>query len=273
MTAHTILIAAFVTAFASAPASQKQADRLTLRPNEGTLTVLADLSLIRNGGSAAVLSAPLHGVMVHGFVAELVNGAGVAVASGTRWQATLESAGGTTLIRLSEEAPSLSVPRPLGILGDGDSLLIRIRVAEMTGNEALRLRLTIRYDPPDAPLSRFPVVPMRPLAATAANADNSSWEFQPTVDGRLMAVVGARFQDAGQLTLQEVESGVVIWRASIRSGAGLPAFAQPHEILRVGVSVEAGVRYRLIVTGPCRATDLIAMVLPNQLAMDSAPAH
>lgn len=136
-------------------------------------------------------------------------------------------------------ARTLELPRPLGLrLEAGESLAVRGTVSTSLPDD---LYVSIRLDcePLDGPVSRLAVLPVRIRFAGAAVS-----EWRAPVDGRLMALAGVPDDVAGELILEDGETGAILWREILQPAAG-EAFGRRGNVARVGAQVRAGRLYRL----------------------------
>lgn len=157
------------------------------------------------------------------------------------------TARGTSQIELTSAAREFTLPRPFGILlGATDSLAVSLAWVP-TETEDVTIRISIDYEPVDRTRTRLSVSSERSDAGVEADGQSRTWEWRPSQDGRLLALTGVPLDGVVAIRLVEVESGAVLWDASRRGqdvGGAVPAGAA----VRLGVSVRADRRYRLIVT-------------------------
>jgi hypothetical protein len=136
-------------------------------------------------------------------------------------------------------ARTVELPRPLGLrLEAGESLAVRGTMgASLPGDLYVSIRLDC--EPLDGPVSRLAVLPVRVQFDGAAVS-----EWRAPVDGRLMALAGVPDDMAGELILEDGETGAILWREILQPAAG-EAFGRRSDVTRVGAQVRAGRLYRL----------------------------
>jgi hypothetical protein len=212
--------------------------------------------------------------MLYRFRVELLGPAAVSGA-GDGWQvglSVIQSGARVQLAQLGLATPERALPRPLGFQVEaGDSIHVSVQVPT-TAEEPLQLRVVIEYEPLDLPVSRLPIIQLTALEAVVDGASPRSWEWTAPVGGRVMVVTGLAVVSTGELVLEDVESGVVIWRETVQPRTG-EAFESAPGIVRAGVTVQAGRAYRLTALGagdtiPVTAGrgEVQAMLLPGRAA-------
>lgn len=166
------------------------------------------------------------------------------------------------IARFDEHATDWSLPRPLGVrLSAGDSVNIRARLS--AGAAPLAWRIVADYESFDAPQSRLAVLPFELAAAARESSGVASWEWRMALDGRLLAIAGVCVEGSAQLVLEDVESGVIVWREVVDAQTAAPGC--DGTVVRAGVVLGAGLTYRLSVTGSVNRdheTSLLGYVMP-----------
>lgn len=181
-----------------------------------------------------------HAVLLHRVTIEVVSVSGEVFDAAT-FEAFLTAgdAGLGLLGRFNAGARTLELPRPLALrLEAGESLAVRGTVSTSLPGE---LYVSVRLDcePLDGPVSRLAVLPVHIQFAGAAVS-----EWRAPVDGRLMALAGVPSDLAGELILEDGETGAILWREIMQPAAG-EAFGRRGDVARVGAQVRAGRLYRL----------------------------
>ncbi|MGH7694301.1 MAG: hypothetical protein ACRENH_04945, partial [Gemmatimonadaceae bacterium] len=178
-----------------------------------------------------------------------------------------------SLVTLNAFSCEIALPKPLGFrIGATDSLLIVATFRETNSQAAYFLRLSVEYEPLTGPLSRLAVIPLNVTTANstgtlgATTTATQSWEWKADLSGRLLAIAGLPLDGVAELVLQDVETGAVLWNATV-GGRQAPLGHAGH-VVRLGVPVQEGRGYRL--TATYRAAHLgfgaaaVAMVLPSR---------
>lgn len=168
---------------------------------------------------------------------------------------------------LSHDQRELTLPRPLGLrLAAAESLIVELLVGDDEAR-GLEVVVEIEIEPAARQSSRLAV---RPVAATpfVIATETTSWEWAAAQSGRLLAVTGLPMERVEAIALVDVETGTILYSTHV--AANVPGALRPTgDVLRLGVPVEAGRRYRLSVTlradGPEArvARGVVAMVLPS----------
>lgn len=217
-----------------------------------------------------------HAAIVHRLRVDLVDAQGEVVTEGATWEVTIWSSavGGGAMANLNEAHPELRVPRPYGLRVDAsDSLTVEMDVRAL-GGAGSTLRAVIDYELPEAGASRLPVLAltssravMNPAAATTEDA----WTWQPTVQGRLVAVSSEALARADEIVLEDAETGTVLWRTRTQRPVSGAAGFQGQEQIRPGITLEEGRAYRLrtiyaaneVPSQSERAVAPLAVIRPN----------
>jgi len=176
---------------------------------------------------------------------------------------------GPSQVELTSSAREFTLPRPFGIrLGSDDSLVVALAWVPADAEE-VTFRISIDYEPAERARTRLSVNSVRADAGVEAGARSRAWEWQPTQDGRVLAMTGVRLDGVEAIQLIDVESGAVLWDAS-RGGQAVGGAVPVGAAVRLGVSVRADRRYRLVVTfaepqvTTERVTEVItAVILPS----------
>ena len=168
-----------------------------------------------------------------------------AAAARPDWEMTIRSSAGV-LVTLTSDAADVSLPRPLGYLVTAsESLHVVARIAP--SDAAPELRLVIEFEPMQRAPSRLGVLPMQEVRHDGPSAAGSgtarTWTWIAAANGRLLALAGAALGPAHDLVLEDVTTGVLVWRTTIRQRA---SGATP--VVRLGIAVQAGRIYRLTLT-------------------------
>ena len=207
-----------------------------------------------SGSSFAWSTRLPHGVMLHRVSASLVDAFGQPFDGAPEWAASLSigPAGvSVPLVHRSVLLHALELPRPLGLrLDPEDSVAVRGHVNADDISAPLHVRITLDYEPLGGALSRFAVLPLQlPLSghadrAAVTDAAHVMREWQAPVDGRIMVFVGVPADASGELILEDVESGAMVWHGILQPATG-EGFGQATDVVRVGAAVQAGRFYRL----------------------------
>jgi hypothetical protein len=203
-----------------------------------------------------------HGIMAHRLTLDVLDSEGVRIEANVEAaiNATAPAAGSRLLGHVTSAQRVFDLPRPLGLrLEAGDSVQLRGRVSAATA-ETVYVVVMMEYEPLDAPASRLAVHAVQ-LQLTGAMMT----EWRSPVDGRLMALAGLCADLAGELVLEDAETGAVLWRDVLRPAGG-EAFGGGAAVVRIGTQVSAGRLYRLTLrTGsgepPAAAELLLHMLL------------
>lgn len=198
-----------------------------------------------------------------------VSVAGGSVAVAPEFDVELRAGGAAqaaTLV-LTHEQRELTLPRPLGFrLAAAESLVVELQVAE-GGAQGLEVLVEIEIEPAARPASRLAVLPVSATPFAVAT-ETTAWEWEAVRDGRLLAITGLPMERVEAIALVEIETGATLYSTHV--AANVPGALRPTgDVLRLGVPVEAGRRYRLSVTlradGPEArvARGVVAMVLPS----------
>jgi hypothetical protein len=224
----------------------------------------------RMGPGTVVVRLPA-AVTLHGVRVELFAANGSRLPRATGWQvkvlhgARVQSGAAEPMAQLSDSDPVMRLPRPFGVsLEAGDSLLV---VATIPGDDAARgvlLQVTLEYDGQGRPINRVPVLALS--AFKDAASEDGIWILRPSVAGRLVAISGRLLTCADEIVLEDVTTGRVVWRTRLGAAAGVDA-DQRGEVVRPGVTVEAGRTYALRTTrntrAECAGATPQAMLLPR----------
>jgi hypothetical protein len=206
-------------------------------------------------GSSFAWSTRLpHGVMLHKVSVLLVDGSGQPFDGAPDWAAALSigpTGASVPLVQRSMQMHALELPRPLGLrLDPEDSVAVRGRVNADGTSVPLHVRITLDYEPLGGPLSRFAVLAVQlPLSgradrAAVTDAPHVMRAWQAPVDGRVMVIVGVPAAASGELILEDVESGAIVWHGILQPATG-EGFGRATDVVRVGSAVQAGRFYRL----------------------------
>lgn len=205
---------------------------------------------------------PEAGMLQH-FRVEVTDSAGVSVAAGA-WTVGIMVSGHA--FELSEAMSDFTLPRPLGMRVDAtDSLFVVVTVAQARAEgQPVYLRITIEYDAADAGITRLAVVAAA-VPAAMAGPTRRTWEWRASADARLLVLAGSALSDAQDLVLEDATTGVVVWRASNRTGQ--QAFAQRNPYVRLGAALVAGHSYRftaLYASDSGNDAPVVALELPKR---------
>jgi hypothetical protein len=238
------------------PAVAEQRLRITDYPADRRMVFTLDAG----SGTELVASGRLpSGGMLHRFRIELLGAAAADVE--LRWNVALEGWFAdlpTTVVRLRPALQTVELPKPLGVrVAAGDSIRVYLHIGTAV-DQPVRFLVTIDYEPLDGPLSRLGVVPVQLHAARhddagALEATARVWEWTAPIGGRLLALAGLPATAAGDLVLEDIDSGRIVWRGVLPAASREP-FAGGAEVIRVGVTIDAGRSYRLISSSPRDAT-------------------
>jgi hypothetical protein len=190
-----------------------------------------------------------HAAIVHRLRVDLVDAQGEVILEGASWDVSIWSSSSSNgvMATLDETRPELRIPRPYGLrLNADDSLTVEVDVHAL-GAAGSTLRAVIDYELPDAGTSRLPVLALTSSRAmpSVGSTVQDAWTWQPTVEGRLVAVSGATLSHADEIVLEDVETGAVLWRTRTQRSVGASAAATGPEQIRPGVTLEEGRAYRL----------------------------
>jgi len=210
----------------------------------------SDSNWVARGASQRRLSLRMaHAAIVHRLRVDLVDAQGEVVVEGASWDVSIWSNSNSSgvMATLDETRPELRIPRPYGLrLNADDSLTVEVDVHAL-GAAGSTLRAVIDYELPDAGTSRLPVLALtssRAMPSGGATVQDA-WTWQPTVEGRLVAVSGAALSLADEIVLEDVETGAVLWRTRTQRSIGAAAAFNASEQIRPGVTLEEGRAYRL----------------------------
>jgi hypothetical protein len=224
------------------------------------------------GTFAATLRLP-HGIMLHRITIEVAgeNGAIPDAAFDALLTAAAQHSGPRPLARLTSAQHVFELPRPLGLRLDRDEA-VQVH-GSVSGSAARQVTVILEYEPLDARLSRLAVLPVQ--IRLAGSADD---EWHAPVDGRVMALSGVPMDMAGELILEDAETGEALW-SEVLQPAGGEAFGRGGDVIRIGAHVEAGRRYRITLrpgsgTGAAAAAELLlhALLMPVRPTLVAA-AH
>lgn len=188
-----------------------------------------------------VLSVQVPGLHFR-FLGQLVDRTSQPLGSEFLWGATLFAAPSDpqswreapATARLSSGAPEVRIARPYGLpLAVGESMTI-VAALPVDAPAGSVLRIIIEYE--SVPASRFAAIPV----ASEETVATDSWTFRAEVPGKLVVVSGRQLADAETLVLEDITTGVEIWR--------LPPRLDRVAIVRLSVPVEGGRLYRLRAT-------------------------
>lgn len=268
-----------------APAHETEAD-YSLRIE------LALPSAARSGdvaGSSVVRTLRLtRPAMLYRFKVTRIDGGESSAHHDHRWAATIRiaPAGGdrspvAPRLHLSSDRREFTLPAPLGLLVDaGDEIVFEVAQASGAHDDE-RLQLSVDGEPVVGSSTRLAVIPttvspseeMSSKEPTAGRGE-SSWEWSPAVDGRILAIAGNALAGARHLVLEDAASGERLWERSAPASSAYGARGAPGDVIRLGIAVHAGRAYRLRVTWRDQATDgatdgadaaertIVAMMLP-----------
>jgi hypothetical protein len=227
------------------------------------IVIVIEATAVRDHGEytfagGAVLA---HGIMAHRLTLDVLDSEGARIEAKVEAaiRATAPAAGSRLLGHVTTARPVFDLPRPLGLrLEAGDSVQLHGRVSA-AGTEPVYVVIMMEYEPLDAPSSRLPV-----HAVQIQLNDAMMIEWRSPVDGRVMALAGLGADLAGELMLEDAETGAVLWRDMLRPASG-EAFGGGASVVRIGTQVSAGRLYRLTLrTGagePPAAAELLLHVL------------
>lgn len=190
-----------------------------------------------------------HAAIVHRLRVDLVDAQGEVIVEGASWDVSIWSNSNSegVMATLDETRPELRIPRPYGLrLNADDSLTVEVDVHAL-GAAGSTLRAVIDYELPDAGTSRLPVLALtssRAMPSDGATVQDA-WTWQPTVEGRLVAVSGASLSLADEIVLEDVATGAVLWRTRTLRSIGASVAFNAAEQIRPGVTLEEGRAYRL----------------------------
>jgi hypothetical protein len=207
-------------------------------------------------GSEAVWSGALQeGGVVTRFVVEPVDEH--AVMAG--WAIELSGTLGGVAVRFGRfdaELRELVLPKPLGFRFEaGDSITLRLAA----GSASASWRIVAEYELLDAPVSRLAVLPFQ---LERVGDDKSAWELTAPVSGRLLALAGLTAAGSTELSLEDSESGAMVWREVVSTGTA-ESFGCAQGIVRVGVMIRQDRTYRMVASGPDAAGAMVnVFVLP-----------
>lgn len=229
--------------------------------NEGSERRMELAMTSRSSGSARTERMIAENVMAYRFSVE-------SAPSGA-WSVTVRIAGsaGVATLELSNEAPEIVLPRPLGLLlKAGDTLSALARYDTDGVEEAVRLH--IDHEASDRSGSRLAIRPVRADAHSSSGDTAASWRLTPDVSGRVLALAGLPMQRVRTIALTDEVSGETLWSTTLdhkASRAYCPALP------RLGAQVEAGRAYRVDVVFTeyvpiTHLTGAVAMVLPQLIA-------
>lgn len=242
--ARQMLIAAFAPMF-FAPAGAQQPGG-----EEHRIVIALDRSdsnWVPDGMSQRRMSLRMaHAAIVHRLRVDLVDAQGEVITSGADWDVTVFSAAlGGVMATLNQAHPELRVPRPYGLRLDAtDSLTVEMDVRAFGAGD-VSLRAVIDYELPDFTASRLPVLALTSSRAVLNATTEDAWTWQPTVQGRLVAVSSEAVARADEIVLEDVETGAVLWRTRTQRPLSAAAGYQRQEQIRPGITLEEGRSYRL----------------------------
>lgn len=249
--ARQLLIAAFAPlCFAPAAAQQLGGEerRIVIALDQ------SDTSWAAEGKSQRRMSLRMaHAAIVHRLRVDLVDAQGEVITAGADWDVTVFSAAlGGVMATLNQAHPELRVPRPYGLrLDAADSLTVQMDVRAFGAGD-VSLRAVIDYELPEATASRLPVLALTSSRAVLNTTKNSAkattedaWTWQPTVQGRLVAVSSEAVARADEIVLEDVATGAVLWRTRTQRPLSGAAGYQRQEQIRPGITLEEGRSYRL----------------------------
>jgi hypothetical protein len=206
----------------------------------------------RMGPGTVVVRLPA-AVTLHGVGVELYDADGNRLSRRSDWRvelfhgARLRPTAAEPMALLSADDPDLQLPRPFGVrLGAEDSLLV---VATLSADDAIRgvmLQVTLEYESKGSPVTRLPV-----LSLSSQSGDSTApgrWSLRSAVAGRLVAISGRLLACAEEIVLEDVETGRVVWRTRVAEPFTGRDADQRAEVVRPGVTVEAGRTYELRAT-------------------------
>lgn len=256
-------VMALVMTAATHQLAAQSATRLSDEPAQHRFVLVLDAAERTAPSTAGVVttvagSRMAHHAMLNRFRVDVLDSAGRPATTDGRWEVTLFANAGAgqsgiqPVVRLSTNAPVVSVPRPFGYeLKATDSLLAVARFDSTAQARGLRLRVTAEYDPIERQASRLAVWTM-PATGNAdsrgASANDSAavrtWEWRATTTGELVAITGLPLAGVSRLVLQDAETGEVLWRSRL-AGADARSTANANATIRPGANVDAGRVYRL----------------------------
>jgi hypothetical protein len=234
-----LLGAALLTSAASPAEAALNAEvRITSRPGERQVAIAV---VLQPGTAEHTVTLP-RGIMIHRISAELRAPDGQSAQA--QWSASVSASRGglrTSLGRLGTARHAVDLPRLLGVeLHAGDTITIRVELA--ADADVVELGMVLHHEPVGQHGSRMAVLPLQ--AQPDAASEGTAWLWTQQLDGRLMALSGLDIVGAGELRLQDVETGAVVWRETVQPRNG-QAFAGAADAVRAGVLLQAGRTYRL----------------------------
>lgn len=232
------------------------------------------LDVLVNGADTSVQRIPLEGwvttdLLAYRFRLVALDANGIALALPALTSLTLHvvTGSGSSQVRLSHDSWDFALPRPFAIrLGASDSIAVFLEIAGFQ-DDGSDLRVSIDFEPTDRRQTRLPLTSEHVGARPAIDSE-ASWEWQPTSDGRVLAMAGLPLANAASISLVDVESGATLWSSAVSSltpGAAIVT----GSVKRLCVPVTAGRTYRLTVsfTGVApragHGNAVLAMMLPS----------
>jgi hypothetical protein len=117
----------------------------------------------------------------------------------------------------------------------------------------------------DAGVTRLAVSSLAAWGTIGGNTLQTTWEWRANGNARLLALAGTAISDARELTLEDVATGTVIWRANDRDAR--LAFGTKNPYVRLGTALIEGHTYRLTAVYATASTaahaSVIALALPQ----------
>jgi hypothetical protein len=148
------------------------------------------------------------------------------------------------LARFGSQLRQLMLPRPFGFgVAAGDLVHVHLQV-HATAAEPVALRIVLDYEVIEESPSRLAIVPVQASASDSASAPVRGWLLVAPVGGRVLALAGLTVIGAGELILEDVETGAVVWRETVQPGRS-EGFGGSAGLIRGGFSLDAGRTYRL----------------------------
>ena len=185
------------------------------------------------------------------------------------WRVTVEirGPGGSRSLHLSNEAPEITLPRPLGLMLQASDTVTASASYDSEGVEAA-IALHVEYEPSDRTSARLAVMPVHAEVHSAVGDTAASWRFIADQAGRVLALAGLPMQRVHRIALVDEVSGQTLWSTTVNRQASRAYCAS---LPRLGVTLEAGRAYRVDVVfteyvSITHLTGAVAMVLPQLIA-------
>jgi hypothetical protein len=249
-----VVAAALALSMAAAPAS-------ALAGEASSETSMQLVMIPRSSGRAEMVRAITQDVMAY----RLRVGAAPAGA----WTVTVVISGpsGRRTLQLSNEAPEITLPRPLGLQLSASDTVSAVASYDSEGVEEAML-LDIEYEPSDRAGARLAVLPLHADVHASVGDTASSWRFTAEQSGRVLALAGLPMKRVHSIALVDEASGQTLWSTTVNHKTSR---SYCPELPRLGVMLEAGRTYRVEVVfteyiSITHLTGAVAMVLPQLIA-------